>query len=422
MILKLETKFGKTGLGEIPKDWNLLSISSISELVMGQSPKGDSYNNEGKGIPLLNGPTEFGFYHPTPVQFTTSPTRLCKKNDILLCVRGSTTGRLNRSNGMYCIGRGLAAIRGMENKTDTDWLYYHFLTMEKYIYNIASGGGSTFPNINRDVIEKIVLPHPSFGEQRKIASVLSKVDELIHKTDQIIEQTQKLKKGLIQRLLNKGIGHGKYVKTELGEIPEAWSIKKFGDFSDTYRYPTFYGIQYQSEGIPVLNIGNIDNNSWRLSTNHDNYQKISSETSARFDRTIVREGDLVLAVRGATIGKLARVPKELSESNINANLLKISLDKQICNPSYFWFYGQTNRGKGDFRGFVSSTAKETVQAGKLQSWKIPIPSLKEQDKIVEILENQENWILSYTKNLKGLENLKKGLMQKLLTGKIRVKV
>ena len=195
------TKFKKTELGEIPEKWELYNISKIAELIMGQSPAGDSYNVNGEGIPLLNGPTEFGLEHPTPIQFTTKPTKLCRPEDILLCVRGSTTGRLNISNRIYCIGRGLAAIRGLKNKTNTKWLYYNFLRLQDYIFNIASGGGSTFPNVNRDVLEKISLPYPQFSEQQKIADIINSVDQSIQRNYAIKNNTELLKKGLMQQLL-----------------------------------------------------------------------------------------------------------------------------------------------------------------------------------------------------------------------------
>ena len=77
---------------------------------MGQSPEGDDCNNAGIGEPLLNGPTEFGFYSPSPVQWTTNGKKHCVEGDLLFCVRGSTTGRMNWANQSYAIGRGLAAI------------------------------------------------------------------------------------------------------------------------------------------------------------------------------------------------------------------------------------------------------------------------------------------------------------------------
>lgn len=194
-------KFKKTQVGEIPEEWELLTISQLSKLTMGQSPSGNSYNVIGEGIPLLNGPTEFGLEYPTPTQYTTKPTKLCQNEDILLCVRGSTTGRLNLANGTYCIGRGLALIRGLKNKTNTKWLYYHFLRLQKYIYNIASGGGSTFPNINRDLIEKIIIPYPTLKEQQKIASILSTIDLAIQRQQEYKLKIKNLKNGLMQQLL-----------------------------------------------------------------------------------------------------------------------------------------------------------------------------------------------------------------------------
>ena len=113
------TKFRITELGEIPEEWTIKKVEEIAEIIMGQSPLGNSYNVKGEGIPLLNGPTEFGLEYPTPIQYTTKPTKRCIKDDILLCVRGSTTGRLNLANDIYCIGRGLCAIRGIKNITYT---------------------------------------------------------------------------------------------------------------------------------------------------------------------------------------------------------------------------------------------------------------------------------------------------------------
>lgn len=82
-----------------------------AEIVMGQSPPGESCNAEGVGLPLLNGPTEFGPHHPSPVQFTTDARKRARAGDLRFCVRGSTTGRMNWADREYAIGRGVAAIR-----------------------------------------------------------------------------------------------------------------------------------------------------------------------------------------------------------------------------------------------------------------------------------------------------------------------
>ena len=87
------------------------SLGENAEIVMGQSPPGETCNMAGVGLPLLNGPTEYGSHHPEPLQYTTDTRKRAKPGDILFCVRGSTTGRMNWADREYAIGRGVAAIR-----------------------------------------------------------------------------------------------------------------------------------------------------------------------------------------------------------------------------------------------------------------------------------------------------------------------
>ncbi len=134
-----------------------IPLGDIADITMGQSPKGSTYNSNGVGIYLLNGPTEFGEKYPTPVQWTSDPKKLCNKGDILFCVRGSSAGRLNFSNGRYCIGRGLAAI----NSRDPDVFnnsYLYILLKHYYLYFQNKGVGSTFINISKDDLISLSVP------------------------------------------------------------------------------------------------------------------------------------------------------------------------------------------------------------------------------------------------------------------------
>ncbi|WP_434965146.1 hypothetical protein, partial [Brevibacterium casei] len=88
-------------------------LSEVATVIMGLSPKSENVSRDPSvGPPLLNGPTEFGHRVPVAKQWTSKPARLAKQDDILFCVRGSTTGRMNRAQEAYAIGRGIAAIRG----------------------------------------------------------------------------------------------------------------------------------------------------------------------------------------------------------------------------------------------------------------------------------------------------------------------
>ena len=98
----------------IPQSWRWVRLGFVTNVLMGQSQPGETYNQRKEGIPLINGPVEFseGPFGITVLnQYTTAPTKLCKKGDLLLCVRGSTTGRTNVAGFDACIGRGVAALQ-----------------------------------------------------------------------------------------------------------------------------------------------------------------------------------------------------------------------------------------------------------------------------------------------------------------------
>ena len=132
-------------------EWRRGPIAEIAEVIMGQSPPGDTCNNTGHGTPLLNGPTEFGSYHPIPKQFTITPKKFANPNDILFCVRGSTTGRMNWADKKYAIGRGIAAIRHKRGKD-----YQPFLKAVidyKLSELLAAATGSTSARVTSVVFE-----------------------------------------------------------------------------------------------------------------------------------------------------------------------------------------------------------------------------------------------------------------------------
>lgn len=194
------TQFKNSPLGEIPENWKVGTMEAIAEIIMGQSPSGDTYNQEGNGTPILNGPTEFTSTHPIPVQYTTKPTKFSKEGDILFCVRGSSTGRMNISDQEYCIGRGLAAIRSKAN-SDTRFIHFLLLHFAEDILRKARDMGSTFPNVSSDELKKRPIVLPPLTEQQKIADILSTVDQKLEMLQEKKSKNHELKKGLMQQLL-----------------------------------------------------------------------------------------------------------------------------------------------------------------------------------------------------------------------------
>lgn len=191
-----DEKFGK-----VPVGWNCGQLGNIAEVIAGQSPTGDSYNSDGKGIPMLNGPTEFTDRYPVVVQYTTKPTKICNKGDILFTVRGSSTGRMNIADKEYCIGRGLAAIREIKDISDNGFIYFTLITIAKRILAEAKGAGSTFPNVNRGELLKKKIIYPKADEQFEIAKKIKSIENVIIQKETKIQKLERLKKALMQNLL-----------------------------------------------------------------------------------------------------------------------------------------------------------------------------------------------------------------------------
>lgn len=148
-----------------------LTLADVAHIVMGQSPDGATYNKQGIGTPLLNGPAEFGAQHPIVVQWTTEPAKLAIQGDVLFCVRGNTLGRQNIADGTYAIGRGLAAIRARDGLADTSfislWLRFKAARL------LAAGNGSTFPSVSGDYLESLTFPNLNPRVQGQVAARLT---------------------------------------------------------------------------------------------------------------------------------------------------------------------------------------------------------------------------------------------------------
>ena len=170
----------------LPKGWEWAMLGEIAEIAMGNSPPGNTYNEIGEGVPLINGPVEFSngpFGFTIKSKFTTKATKFCEKGDLLVCVRGSTTGRTNIAAFEACIGRGVAAIR---SKVHQPYINYFILSMRQQIYDL--GTGSTFPSISQKHLLTFLVPLPPLAEQNRI---VAKVDQLMALCDELEARQQK---------------------------------------------------------------------------------------------------------------------------------------------------------------------------------------------------------------------------------------
>jgi type I restriction enzyme, S subunit len=340
-----------------------VALSTLGEeatIIMGQSPPGESYNRDGKGVPLLNGPSEFGPVHPIEVQWTTSPTRFCQQGDVLFCVRGATAGRLNTADKEYCIGRGLAAIRGRTGKFDGGFLRY--VLANGYSRFQSRGVGSTFINISAYELASFPVPALPLHEQRRIAEILDKAEALRAKRRAALAQLDTLTQSIFLDMFG-----------DPATNPRKFQVAAMGSVCDV-RDGTHDSPKYVSHaGFPLVTSKNVTGGTVDLA--EVNY--ISEADYIQINkRSKVDRGDIILPMIG-TIGSPVLVDHEPRYAIKNVALIKFVKGSPSATYVHHLLSGHyfdqivSRQNRGGTQKFVS--------LGDLRSFPIPLPSCDEQE-------------------------------------------
>jgi len=183
---------------EIPKGWEAGCLSEVANIVMGQSPDGTSYNEDGMGMVFYQGRTDFGTRFPTPRVYTTAPTRFAKEGDILLSVR-APVGDLNIAMEDCCIGRGLAALN---SKLGSQLHLLYTLSGFKQIFDVMDGNGTTFGSITKDTLfeMKVAIPHSEF--LKAFEEAVSPIEQKIRACEIESRELSELRDWLLPMLMN----------------------------------------------------------------------------------------------------------------------------------------------------------------------------------------------------------------------------
>lgn len=183
---------------EIPEGWTEKELSQIAHITMGQSPAGDSYNDEGNGTVFFQGSTDFGWLFPSVRQYTTAPNRMAKQGDILLSVR-APVGDMNIAHVDCCIGRGLAALR---SKDGHDGFLFYVMKYFKSIFDRRNGEGTTFGSITKDDLHSLALAYPDKRLLDEYNKVVSKFNEMVFNRSMENQQLIELRDWLLPMLMN----------------------------------------------------------------------------------------------------------------------------------------------------------------------------------------------------------------------------
>jgi type I restriction enzyme S subunit len=271
--------------------------------------------------------------------------------------------------------------------------------------------------LNLKLIRDIKIPRPRLAEQQKIAGILLAVDFSLQKTDEIIAKTQRLKKGLMQQLLTKGIGHTKLKQAEIGLIPKEWDVVSYSEVTHRITYGFTNPMPHVEDGLYIITAKNIKDGM----IDYQSAKRTSKEAFEQLltDKSRPRRGDVLLTKDG-TIGRSAVADQDSICINQSVALLRPRSDKIL--PEFLHWSLQSPSIQERIRADSSKTTIHHIAITKLACMRFGLPSIPEQKEIVEIVEAAQSRLTNEIAAYDRLLLLKKSLMQVLLTGKVRVKV
>ena len=412
--------FKETKIGRIPEEWELHQAKRVAFVNMGQSPSSSDCNDEGIGVPFLQGNADFGDKYPKISSWTTNPTKIAKPNDILMSVR-APVGDINLADTECCIGRGLCAITP---RSGTDLLFLYYVLKGSMPRLLRFQQGSTFLAINKQNIDSHLVPLPPLPEQHKIAEILSTVDETIEKTDTIIQETQQLKKGLMQKLFTEGIGHTRFKETKIGRIPEEWECRSIGEFVTEFRGgASLTPSDFISRGKKVLpKVGVVPGGVLRIPD--DKQQYCSEEYAEANHKSVVDSKFIIVVLRdlvpsGPSIGLMVRIT-DGDEYVLAQGVYGLRIDGKRLDEIFLVQLSNSSWYRKYMRRILVGSTQVHIRNSEFRNVLIPYPGIEEQERISQILVELDTQIEHNIAYRTNLEQLKKGLMQVLLTGKVRV--
>ena len=387
-----------------------LGDSDVAKIIMGQSPSSESYNFKGKGLPFFQGKADFGFIYPSVRQWCSTPIRVAKKNDILLSVR-APVGDVNICEEDCCIGRGLAAVRC--NRLTFRWyLFFYLIENKKLLEN--HGTGTTFKSINKEAIFEFRVWLPHFSEQQKIAAVLFKIQKAIEIQESIIEKTRELKKSTLHHGFTNGLRGEKLKETEIGRRPENWVVTKVGTYCQKPEYGLTESAIIDEIGPKFLRITDITENGVNWDTVP--YCRCPQDI---FPKYALKDNDILFARIGATTGK-SYIVRNPPRAVFASYLIRLRPLAEVI-PDYLYYFFHSEVYWNQVNANKKNNLKGGINSSVLAEMLFPLPLKEEQQEIANILTTIDKTIEIQTAKKSTLQDLFRTMLNKLMTGEIRVK-
>jgi len=405
--------YKKTELGWIPEDWDFNNLYSVSHKIWIGLVTTMTTNYVDYGIPLIrNNNIKENYIQKNEMIFLRNDfaeehnSRRVKKGDIVsvhtgdICTSAIIDDELDGAHGFATLNTTVK--ESIISNTYLCW-YLNSVWAKKQAYALATGDGRG--NLNMKEFKKITLPLPPLKKQKKIASILTTVDDKISSIEAQIQQTEQLKKGLMAKLLTEGIGHTEFKDTEIGRIPKAWEVSELGKHIVLISGQHINAGDYNEDGNGIAYItGPADYPNGRI---------IATKFTLK-PQSVCKKGDILMTCKGSGAGSLT-----IAEMDCCISRQIMAIRPQSLNVNFT--FSILKMAELNFRknaiGLIPG-----INRPELLDFNIPLPPLPEQQQIASILSGVDNKLDVLQSKKTSYSTLKKGLMAKLLTGQMRVKI
>jgi type I restriction enzyme S subunit len=451
----IQGSFKMTEVGVIPSDWEVKSVGQLTNVLTGFPFPGNTILENGN-VRLLRGVniTEGQIRHSDDIDRFYSGNieslreYALREDDLVIGMDGSKVGKnsaiIHKNESGNLLVQRVARLRVKNSKQPISYIFY-FISSNNFIAYIDSlKTNSAIPHISPADIRNYTIPLPSkIEEQQRIANALSDIDTLIANLEKLIAKKKNIKQGAMQQLLTgkkrlPGFGSDErrkechsersakreveessgYKMTELGKIPTDWEVKKLLQLCDKFLDGDWIEADDQSEdGFRLIQTGNVGNGRYLDKANRKHF--ISELTFKRLNCTEIFAGDVLVSRLPDPVGRACILP-ESSERRITAVDCTI-IHFANYNPILFVNYTQTKVYQNAVNECLSGSTRLRISRKNLGDMLVPVPSSKaEQTAIANVLSDMDTEISALETKLAKYRKLKTGMMQQLLTGKVRL--
>ncbi|ASS88757.1 hypothetical protein GLN3_12240 [Geobacillus lituanicus] len=375
-------------------------VAEVCEIIMGQSPSSDTYNDRKEGLPFFQGKADFGKLHPTPKTYCSAPLKVANENDILMSVR-APVGDVNIANTKCCIGRGLAAIRANNDMINYKYLFYALNYKKNEIESM--GTGSTFKAISKKDIESIQIPVFDIENQVKIVKALDKAQELIDKRKAQIEALDQLTQSVFLEMFGDPVKNSLGFKTEpLHEL----CVHIFGGGTPSKSNPEYY----------IGNIPWVTPKDMKDIVINDSIDHINEDAIANSSAKLIPPNSLLMVIRSGILKKKLPIAINTREVTVNQDMKAFVVDKNKITVEYllyfFEFYQKVLLNR------VRSVTADNLDFQQIKEILVPVPPINKQKEFSNIFYKvlaEKNKCLQ---QLNELENNFNSLMQRAFKGEL----